>query len=136
MINVNFHLQKSLKIFDKNLADKSWSKKDKGWKVPSLMPIRVKVQDMKYFVKVKVSFFCHISSSAFSNSVNILALILESMSNVNTVTPCLTSPRNFQLWHVDIIRAPKIICTVGPCTVLRLSWYTWGWGRIRSTFEF
>ena len=40
-INVNFHLQKSLEIFDKNSADKVWSKKDKGWKVPSLMPIRV-----------------------------------------------------------------------------------------------
>ena len=29
-INVNFHLQKSLEIFDKNPADKIWSKKDKG----------------------------------------------------------------------------------------------------------
>ena len=41
-IDVNFHLQKSLEIFDKDSADKIWSKKDKGWKVPSLMPIRVK----------------------------------------------------------------------------------------------
>ena len=41
-IDVNFHLQNSLKIFDKNSADKIWSKKDKGWKVPSLLPIRVK----------------------------------------------------------------------------------------------
>ena len=40
-IDVNFHLQKSLEIFDENSADKLWSKKDKGWKVPSLMPIRV-----------------------------------------------------------------------------------------------
>ena len=37
LIDVNFHLQKSLEIFDKNSADKIWSKKDKGWKVPSLM---------------------------------------------------------------------------------------------------
>ena len=39
-IDVNFHLQKSLEIFDKKSADKFWSKKDRGWKVPSLMPIR------------------------------------------------------------------------------------------------
>ena len=29
-IDVNFHLQKSFEIFDKNSADKIWSKKDKG----------------------------------------------------------------------------------------------------------
>ena len=29
-IDVNFHLQKSLEIFDKNSADEIWSKKDKG----------------------------------------------------------------------------------------------------------
>ena len=39
-IDVNFHLQKSLEIFDEYLADKIQSKKDKGIKVPSLMPIR------------------------------------------------------------------------------------------------
>ena len=41
-IDVNFHLQKSLEIFAEDLAKKFWSKKDRGWKVPSLMPIRVK----------------------------------------------------------------------------------------------
>ena len=40
-IDVNFHLQKSLEIFDKNSADKIWSKKDKEIKVSPLMPIRV-----------------------------------------------------------------------------------------------
>ena len=30
LIDVNFHLQKSLEIFDKNEADKVWSKKDNG----------------------------------------------------------------------------------------------------------
>ena len=35
-IDVNFHLQKSLKIFDKNSAGKIWSKKDKG--VESALP--------------------------------------------------------------------------------------------------
>ena len=39
-IDVNFHLQKGLEIFDKNSADKIWSKKDKDWKVSPLMPIR------------------------------------------------------------------------------------------------
>ena len=34
--DVNFHLQKSLEIFDKNSADKIWSKKDKG--VESALP--------------------------------------------------------------------------------------------------
>ena len=42
-IDVNFHLQFFLEIFDKNSADKVKSKKDKGIKVPSLMPIRLKV---------------------------------------------------------------------------------------------
>ena len=35
-IDVNFHLQKSLEIFDKKSADKIWSKKDKG--VESALP--------------------------------------------------------------------------------------------------
>ena len=30
--NFDFHLQKSLEIFDKNSADKIWSKNDKGLK--------------------------------------------------------------------------------------------------------
>ena len=41
-IDVNFHLQKNSEICDKNSADKISSKKDRGWKVPSLVPIRVK----------------------------------------------------------------------------------------------
>ena len=35
-IDVNFHLKKSLEIFEKTLADKIWSKKDKG--VESALP--------------------------------------------------------------------------------------------------
>ena len=42
-IIVNFHLQKSLEIFDKNSADKIWSKNDKEIKVYPLMPIRPKI---------------------------------------------------------------------------------------------
>ena len=40
-IDGNFHLQKSLEIFDKNLANRIWSKKDKEIEVSPLMPIRV-----------------------------------------------------------------------------------------------
>ena len=40
LIDVIFHLQKSLEIFDKQSVDKIWSKKNKGWKMPSLMTIR------------------------------------------------------------------------------------------------
>ena len=36
LIDVNFHLQISLEIFDKNSADKIWSKKYKG--VESALP--------------------------------------------------------------------------------------------------
>ena len=43
-IDANFHLQKSLEIFDKNSADNIWSKEDKEIKVSPLMPIRVKDQ--------------------------------------------------------------------------------------------
>ena len=39
-IGVNFYLQKSLEIFDKNSATKIRSKKDKGVE-SALMPIRV-----------------------------------------------------------------------------------------------
>ena len=35
-IDVNFYLQKGLESFDKNSADKIWSKKDKG--VESALP--------------------------------------------------------------------------------------------------
>ena len=41
-IDVSFHLQKSLEIFDKKSADKIRSKKDKEIKVSPFMPIRVK----------------------------------------------------------------------------------------------
>ena len=41
-IDVNFHLQIILEIFEKNSADKIWSKKDKGIKFSSPVPNRVK----------------------------------------------------------------------------------------------
>ena len=40
-IDVNFQLQNSLEIFDKNSADKIWSKKDKEIKVSPAVPNRV-----------------------------------------------------------------------------------------------
>ena len=43
-IDLNFHLQKSLEIFDTNSADKIQSQNYKGEKVPCLMLIRVKSQ--------------------------------------------------------------------------------------------
>ena len=71
--NVNFHIKKSLEIFDKNSADKIWSKKDKEINVSPLMPIRVnklKVlfcfktvpSDLKKFVNFRYS------ASNFSSS--------------------------------------------------------------------
>ena len=42
LINVNFHLKKSLEIFDKNSADKIHSKNYKGINPPCLMLIRIK----------------------------------------------------------------------------------------------
>ena len=44
LVDVNFHLQKRLEIFDKKSADKVKSEKDKGIKVPPLMPIRVNTE--------------------------------------------------------------------------------------------
>ena len=44
-IDVNFHLQKSFEISDKNSADNIQPKKDKGVKVPCLMPIGVNPQN-------------------------------------------------------------------------------------------
>ena len=41
-IDINFYLQKSLEIFEKNSADKIWSKKGKGIKVSPPVPNRVK----------------------------------------------------------------------------------------------
>ena len=46
-IDINFHLQKSLEIFDNNSADKIQFKKDKGLKVPCLMPIGVNTKGGK-----------------------------------------------------------------------------------------
>ena len=37
-IDVNFHLQKFLEFFGKNLANKFWSKKDRGWQLESALP--------------------------------------------------------------------------------------------------
>ena len=51
-IEVNSHLQKSLEIFDKNSADKIWTKKNKETKVSPLGPIRVKAKGQEF-----VSFF-------------------------------------------------------------------------------
>ena len=49
LIDVNFHFQKSVEIFDKNLADKIWSKKYKEWKLFALMSIRVEIYSKLQF---------------------------------------------------------------------------------------
>ena len=45
LIDLNFHLQKCLEIFDENSADKIQSKNYKGVNPPYLMPIRVKDEE-------------------------------------------------------------------------------------------
>ena len=45
-IDVNFHLQKSVEIFDNNSTGKIWFKKDNEIKVSTLMPIRVNVNKL------------------------------------------------------------------------------------------
>ena len=58
LIDVIFHLQKSLEIFDKKSADKICFKKDRWWKVPSLMPIRVgSLRDWKNFTSCCTAFW-------------------------------------------------------------------------------
>ena len=49
-IDVNFHLQESLEIFDTNSADKFNPEITRGVKVPCLMPIRVKARPGKRIV--------------------------------------------------------------------------------------
>ena len=46
-IDLNFHLQKCLEIFDKNSADKIQSKNYEGANPPCLMPTRVKEYNFK-----------------------------------------------------------------------------------------
>ena len=54
-IDANFHLQKSPEIFDKNSADKNWSKNDKEIKVSPLMLIRVKhTHDLNFALPVNI----------------------------------------------------------------------------------
>ena len=57
-IYVNFHLQKSLEIFDKNSADKIWSKNYKEIKVSPLMPIRVNVRNFGTIPSYGVYIMC------------------------------------------------------------------------------
>ena len=49
-IDVNFHLKKVWKFLIKIQLTKSDQKMTRGWKVPSLMPIRVKVGNYMTYV--------------------------------------------------------------------------------------
>ena len=51
LIDVNFHLQKSLDYFFKIQLKKSDPKRTSEWKVPSLMPIRVEITDVRNMPK-------------------------------------------------------------------------------------
>ena len=64
LIDVNFHLQKSLEIFDTNSADKIRSKKDKECKVPSL--IRVKYTRFSYSLREYVQANRRLNLHAFN----------------------------------------------------------------------
>ena len=50
-IDVNFHLQKVLKFLIKIQLTKSGPKRTRGWKVPSLMPIRDNKSPYNYQIK-------------------------------------------------------------------------------------
>ena len=54
LIDLNFHLQKYLEIFDKNSADKIQFKNYKEVNLPCLMPIRVKQVDADTAPTVKL----------------------------------------------------------------------------------
>ena len=68
LIDANFQLQKSLEIFDKKISWQNLIKKDKGWKVPTLMPIRVKkknlifgiVEDNPWYQRIKKNLVCFV----------------------------------------------------------------------------
>ena len=53
-IYLNFQIQKSLEIFENNSADKIWSNKDIGVKMPCPMPDRVK-KSLITFVSLTIS---------------------------------------------------------------------------------
>ena len=93
LIDVNFHLQKSLQILDKKSAEKIWSKKDMEIKVSPLMPIRVNqilcrqsikkrskdVKQTKYFVILTVPF----NILFYKTKTTIFVVINQSWRNWN-----------------------------------------------------
>ena len=76
-IDVNFHLQKSLEIFDTNLADKIQSQNYKEVKVPCLMPIRVRGIPLyfnRYLVRLKLWKYIVLVLLCLTYNVSISAL--------------------------------------------------------------
>ena len=113
-IDVNFHLQKSLEIFDKNSADKIWSKKDKEIKVSPLMPIRVKWvhalpvnNEITSFLKSQITWYVYDFSRIFQSFESTKSLTPNtpliqlwcSRSKLNMDEICSL---NIHLWYVDI----------------------------------
>ena len=78
LIDVNFHIHKSLEFFDTNSADKPQSQNYKGVKVPCLMPIRVKQSRQQV-----LRFYCpNIFVAVFSS---LPQFILQLFSAVRTI---------------------------------------------------
>ena len=46
-IDVDFHLQKNLEMFDKDSADKIWTKKDRSEKCPTSCQLELKVRQSR-----------------------------------------------------------------------------------------
>ena len=80
-----FTSKKSLELFGKNSADKVCSKKDRGWKVPCLMPIRVKAcfrgrrcaatQPLAYFLLFSSRSVCLIGMEAVVRNDQVIGFI-------------------------------------------------------------
>ena len=70
LIDLNFHLQKCLEIFDKNSADKIQPKNYKGVNPTCLMPIRVKGNLFCFaFASKKPDFIIIMINNAFGATV-------------------------------------------------------------------
>ena len=86
LIDVNFHLKKGLDIFDKNLAGKVQSNKDKGIKVPSLMPIRMSHWCRRVTEGAEIWISC--KRPAFLSNFSRLQLIQNSAPSVTRWRQC------------------------------------------------
>ena len=81
-IDVNFHLQKSLEIFDKKSADKIWSKKDKGWKCPPSCQLGLRRRSIRLvFRKTVLSTLRTLKKSQLLRNVDGIANSIENKTD-------------------------------------------------------